>query len=68
MSNFEDKILKKKKQLKDRDLNFNYPTWSANENEIGQNIIDKSKSNHLKNKYLNIRKNETTGLNLNMKL
>ena len=51
-----------------RDLNFNYPTWSANENEIGQNIIDKSKINHLKNKYLNIRKNETTGLNLNMKL
>ncbi len=69
MSNFENKILKKEKTTEGyRDLNFNYPTWSANENEIGQNIIDKSKSNHLKNKYLNIKKNETTGSNLNMKL
>ena len=69
MSTFEDKVLKKEKTTEGyRDLNFNYPTWSANENEIGQNKIDKSKSNHLKNKYLNIRKNESTGLNLNMKL
>lgn len=69
VSNPEAQIIKEEnKNVKYRELNFNYPAWSSKDLEIGTIVNEKSQKNQLKRKYIDIQDNKNTGENFNMKL
>ena len=69
VSKSEAELIKKEnKNVKYRELNFNYPTWSSKDLEIGTIVNEKLQKNQLKRKYIDIQDNKNTGENFNMKL